>query len=168
MDSKHLLESYLIGNLDRLYRLAFSYTLNREDAEDVVNESVIKALQALNSLKEPKYLGTWLYRIVINTAISMKKQKLKVATYDPLSPEWIAQTRNMVVEESYEGIHFEDLMKSLNSEQRILLILRYFEEYPIAEIAEIMGENINTIKTHLYRTLRLLRAEMEGKDYGKQ
>jgi RNA polymerase sigma-70 factor, ECF subfamily len=41
------------------------------------------------------------------------------------------------------------------------LILRYFEELPIAEIAEILGENVNTLKTRLYRTLRILRAEME-------
>ncbi len=167
MASKHFFESYLIDNFDRLYRLAFSYTLNREDAEDVISESVAKALQALHTLKEPQYLGTWFYRIVINTAISFKKQKAKVVAFDPLSPEWITLTHSMVIEESYEGIHFEDLVKSLNSEQRILLVLRYFEELSIAEIAEIVGENINTIKTRLYRTLRLLRAEMEGKYDGK-
>jgi len=167
MTSEQLFESYLIDNLDRLYRLAFSYTLNREDAEDVVSESVTKALQALHTLKEPKYLGTWFYRIMINTAISMNKQKSKVIAFDPLSTEWQTLTNSMVIEESYEGIHFEDLMKSLNSDQRILLILRYFEELPIAEVADIIGENVNTIKTRLYRTLRLLRTEMEGKNDGK-
>ncbi len=168
MANKQLFESYLIENLDRLYRLAFSYTLNREDAEDVVSESVTKALQALHTLKEPKYLGTWFYRIVINTAISTNKQKAKVVAFDPLSSEWQTLTQSMVIEESYDRVHFEDLMKSLNSDQRILLILRYFEELPIADVAEIVGENVNTVKTRLYRTLRLLRTEMEGKNNGKQ
>lgn len=163
MASKQLFESYLVENLDRLYRLAFSYTLNREDAEDVISESVTKALQALNTLKEPKYLGTWFYRIVINTAITMQNKKKKVIAVDPLSTEWQMLTQNMTIDDSYESIHFEDLIASLNSDQRILLILRYFEELPITEIADVLGENVNTLKTRLYRTLRILRAEMEEK-----
>jgi len=163
MANKQLFESYLVENLDRLYRLAFSYTLNREDAEDVISESVAKALTALHTLKEPKYLGTWFYRIVINTAVTMQSKKAKVIAFDPLSDEWQILTQNMMSEEPYEGVHFEDLIASLNSDQRILLILRYFEEFPIAEMAEMLGENVNTIKTRLYRTLRILRAEMEEK-----
>jgi RNA polymerase sigma-70 factor, ECF subfamily len=135
--------------------------LNREDAEDVISESVAKALQALHTLKDPKYLGTWFYRIVINTAITMQNKKAKVIAFDPHSVEWQILTQSLIVEDSHEGIHFVDLIASLNSDQRILLILRYFEELPIAEIAEILGENVNTLKTRLYRTLRILRAEME-------
>lgn len=156
-----LFETYLLNNLDRLYRLAYSYTLNREDAEDVISESIVKALQALHKLKEPKYMGTWFYRIVMNTAITATSKKTKVVAFDPLSTEWQELTRGMIIEESYEEIHFEDLLVSLNAEQRILLILRYFEEFTIAEISVMLGENENTIKSRLYRALRTLRGKVE-------
>ena len=166
-DYQHF-EAYLEENLDRLYRLAFSYTLNQADAEDVVNESVMKALQALHTLREPKYLGTWLYRIVVNTAITAQSKKAKVVAYDPLSPEWQNLTEHLVTEESNDGIQFQDLIANLNPDQRTLMILRYFEERPLWEIAEILGVNVSTIKTRLYRALHKLQNEMKETRHDNQ
>ncbi len=164
MTNKQLLEAYLENNLDRLYRLAFSYAANRHDAEDIICESVIKALQAIDTLREPDYLGTWMYRIVINTAKTMMKRNSKVIFFDPLSDEWQKLPQHTIWNDSYESIHFKDIVACLNRDQRLLVVMRYLEDMSLATIADLQGENVNTIKTRLYRALKKLRKEMEEHD----
>jgi len=76
MTNKQLFETYITQNIDSAYRFAYSYTKNREEAEDAVNESVIKALKSLHTLKSPEYLGTWFYRIIVNTALTKIKKNM--------------------------------------------------------------------------------------------
>lgn len=66
---RKLIENYTIENKEKLYRIAFSYTKNKEDALDIVQESVLKALKSANTLKNPQYIKTWYYKILTRTAI---------------------------------------------------------------------------------------------------
>lgn len=66
---RKLIENYTIENKEKLYRIAFSYTKNKEDALDIVQESVLKALKSANTLKTPQYIKTWYYKILTRTAI---------------------------------------------------------------------------------------------------
>lgn len=56
MNKKQLFENYLMENIDSAYRFAYTYAKNREDAEDIVNESVVKAIKSINQLQMPKYI----------------------------------------------------------------------------------------------------------------
>ena len=58
MTNKQLFETYISEHINRIYRFAYTYTKNQEEAEDVVNESVLKALKAINSLRNPNQIGT--------------------------------------------------------------------------------------------------------------
>ena len=69
---RKLIENYTIENKEKLYRIAFSYTKNKEDALDIVQESVLKALKSANTLKNPQYIKTWYYKILTRTAIEEK------------------------------------------------------------------------------------------------
>ena len=82
---KEKLKTYVTNNIDKIYRLAFSYAKNQADAEDIVNESIKRALHSINSLKKDYYMSTWLYRIVVNTA----------NTYAPtaMNPAWPSEKR---------------------------------------------------------------------------
>lgn len=161
MTNKQCLEQYLEENLDRLCRLAFSFALNQNDAEDIIGDSVMKALKAIDTLKEPDYVGTWMYRIVINTAITANSKKARTMIIDPHSTEWETLYRHAPQEEYFQEIHFQDIIASLNQDQRVLVVLRYLEDLPLATIGEMLGENVNTIKTRLYRALKKLRSQME-------
>ena len=83
-NKKEKLKLYITNNLDKLYRLAFSYAKNEHDAEDIVNESVKRALDAIYQLEKEEFLGTWMYRIVINTASSYMKMKSKLIYIDEI------------------------------------------------------------------------------------
>ena len=66
---RKLIENYTIENKEKLYRIAFSYTKNKQDALDIVQESVLKELKYANTLKNPQYIKTWYYKILTRTAI---------------------------------------------------------------------------------------------------
>lgn len=67
---KQLVEEMLITNYAKYYKLAYSYVRNENDAQDIVQEGAYKAILNCGSLKENAYLDTWIYRIMINEALT--------------------------------------------------------------------------------------------------
>lgn len=153
-NKKEKLKLYITNNLDKLYRLAFSYAKNEHDAEDIVNESVKRALDAIYQLEKEEFLGTWMYRIVINTASSYMKMKSKLIYID----EVIENT--LVKEDKYQDTDLYNMVMKLDSKYRIVIVLRFYEDMAIDKIAEVLNENISTVKTRLYKALKLLKIEM--------
>lgn len=153
-NKKEKLKLYITNNLDKLYRLAFSYAKNEHDAEDIVNESVKRALDAIYQLEKEEFLGTWMYRIVINTASSYMKMKSKLIYID----EVIENT--LVKEDKYQDTDLYNMVMKLDSKYRIVIVLRFYEDMAIDKIAEVLNENVSTIKTRLYKALKLLKIEM--------
>ena len=68
-------EQVLIEKYDRLYRLAYSYVYNEDDALDIVQESACKAICQCNSLKDPSKLYSWICRIVVNTTMDLLRSR---------------------------------------------------------------------------------------------
>lgn len=153
-NKKEKLKLYITNNLDKLYRLAFSYAKNEHDAEDIVNESVKRALDAIYQLEKEEFLGTWMYRIVINTASSYMKVKSKLIYID----EVIENT--LVKEDKYQDTDLYNMVMKLDSKYRIVIVLRFYEDMAIDKIAEVLNENVSTVKTRLYKALKLLKIEM--------
>lgn len=150
--AEQCIEDILLENYDRYYRLAYSYTHNEADAEDIVQNGVYKAILYSDSLENPAYAKTWIYRIMLNETFEMlKKQR------DTSLEELVLE---MGKEDRYADI---DLLKALNSmskEDKAVIELRYFEDLKISDIAQILGENVNTIKSRLYRGLKKMKLEL--------
>ena len=146
-------ENYITQNLDEVFRFAYMYTKNKEYAEDVISESIVRALSSAASLKKTEYVKTWFYRIVINTANTyMKKQGRTVN---------IENTSERSTEDDYSEINLGSMFSLLDDKLRIIVTMRYLEDMKIAEIAKVLGENENTVKTRLYKALKILRADLE-------
>ena len=64
------LNAYIVSHQEDFYRLAFSYVKNRDAALDVVQESIVRALSKSDSLRQPEYLKTWFYRILLNESMN--------------------------------------------------------------------------------------------------
>lgn len=152
-------ERFISENIDRIYRFAYSYTKKREDAEDVVSESVEKALKSLKKLKQPEFMKTWFYKIVSNTALTHinKKSNIELLSFNEI-PE---SSEN----DDYSKLNFEELIKVLDVKYKSVIILRFMEDMKISEIAKILDVSENTVKTRLYTALRLLKSDMEEKAY---
>ena len=154
-------ERILLENYDKYYRLAYSYMKSEHDALDVVQESAYKAIRDCGKVKERRYLGTWLYRIVVNTALdALRRQGREVSLEEQKKEEsW---------QPSYEGIELREILDRLDEKEKTVVVLRYFHDLKLEDIADILGENVNTVKARLYRTLKKLRLELGPESSGKR
>lgn len=151
---------YILENQDRFYRVAYSYTRNQEDALDVVQSAVCKALEAHKSIKNEDAVKTWFYRILINECLTvLKKRKKLLLTNDDQGRE------EAYYEKGYE--QDDDLEKELDRlepDVQGIIKLRFFEEMSLKEISCITGLNLNTVKTKLYRGLKQLKENIQEAD----
>lgn len=159
MEKRALFENFINENLDRAYGFAFTYMKNREDAEDIVGESVARALSSLGTLREESYVKTWFYKIIANTAKNALRKKHRF-----ISVELNEETGGVACEDDYSDIYLSDILNGVSEKYREIVILKYCENMTFAEIAEICGINENTAKTRLYAAMRALRRNMEGKN----
>lgn len=145
-------EKVLLDNYDRYYRLAYSYVKIEADASDIVQNGAYKAIRSSKTLKNEEYAATWVYRIMLNEIFSFLKRDV------PVSLE------NMKIEkgneDKYANIDLQRALDTMNPEDKAVVELKYFEDMKFDEIAEVLGENVNTVKSRLYRGLKKLRLEL--------
>lgn len=147
MDSpqiQQLVEKELLSSYDSLYRLAYSYVKNEPDAMDIVQESAYKAIKYSSSLKAKSHVRTWIWRITINTSLEFLRQQQREVPADMLQEQG--------QEDRYRDFDTLSALDVLNEKERAVIILRYFEDRKLHEIAHALEENINTTKT-AYPTL---------------
>ena len=146
------LKKYIVDNKEALYRFAYSYVRNEGDALDIVHDSICKSLTNINTLKDTDSIKPWIYRIVSNCAIDqIRKNKKYVILSEDLDVD------DLVGYDEYEDIDLQRALDLLPEKYRTVVILRYFEDMKISEIAQVLDENVNTIKTRLYNALEKLR-----------
>ncbi len=160
---KETFAGLVIDSTDSLYRVSKSILKNDADCEDAVSEAIVKAFGNLASLKKDKHAKTWLTRILINECFHIRKQRKKVTL---LSEEdaWVLERReensgNLLEVERYSEIyHF---IGKLKENQRLAVILYYYEGYSIKEIASIMEVTQGTVKSRLGRARKILKQYLE-------
>ena len=148
---------YILENQDKFYRLAYSYTRQKEDALDAVQNTVCKALESYESIQNESAIKTWFYRVLTNECLLLlKKSKKVILCTDELGQEQI------YYESGYEKQDdLEDEVHKLDLETQGIIKLRFFEEMSLKEIAAITRLKENTVKTKLYRGLKALKENME-------
>ncbi|WP_136605160.1 RNA polymerase sigma factor [Paenibacillus dokdonensis] len=155
-NTEKLLTRCITEHKENVYRLAFSYVKNKEDALDIVQESIYKAMMNIELLKNPDAVKSWFFRIVVNTALDFLRRNKKVHAMD----HEMIETYTPGAEDVYTDIDLKRTLDDLPEKYRGVIILRYFEDLKIDEVAAVLGENVNTIKTRLYQALQLLRVKM--------
>lgn len=154
-----LVENYIIEHQNDYYRLAFSYVKNKENALDIIQDSIYKALNSIDRLEEDQYIKTWFYRIVVNTSIDFIRKHGRMQAMDnEILHSFLPEQNDL--EKDYD---LYEALDHLKEPYKTIIVLRYFEDLKIDEIARIQRENTNTIKTRLYAALRKLRINMEEK-----
>ena len=135
------------------YRIAFSYVRSEADAQDIVQESAYKAIYHAKKLKKPEYAKTWICRIVINEAVSFLRKRKKEQA-EPIDKELAGR-------ETEDMTDLRTALEKLPAEEKTVIILRYFEDMKLEEIAAVCEESLSTVKSRLYRTLKKLRLDLE-------
>ncbi len=151
---RQLIEEY--GN--KLLRTCYLILNDREEAEDVVQETFIKVFNKIDTFKEKSGLYTWIYAIALN--LSRDRMRTKQDMLE-LKDEWIG---NDDVELHVEiNIDREQLRKEIfemNSLYREVLVLFYYEELSIREISNLLNEKEGTIKSKLSRGRNMLKESL--------
>jgi RNA polymerase sigma-70 factor, ECF subfamily len=145
-----------------LYRYIFSLVGARAPAEDVLQEVFILIYRKIRWLREPELLRPWVYRIATREAFKHLKRErrwtdkaeeesvlldLPAPSRDEMEPEMIAQLVAQLVER-------------LSPASRAVIVLHYLHEMPLAEIAEVMGVAVGTVKSRLAYGLDLMRRQL--------
>lgn len=142
---------------DKLYRVAFTYVRNEHDALDVVQEAVVKGYEAYDRIKHLDYFSSWMTRIVINTAIDLLRKRKDVIPFCPEKSQMNGWTETHII----SRLDLFDVLSELKPEETTLLVLRYYHDFTILEIARFMNKPEGTIKAQLHRTLAKVRKRME-------
>lgn len=153
--NKECFAQEVLARKEKLYRIAYCYVKNEQDALDIVSEATYKGLKSLHTLKKPEYFETWMTRIVINTAADYLRKASCVVNLEEDVLEVIpAPEAALKPEDSLDLFH---AMDSLPEKDRACVVLRYFEEKSFLEISQILQEPESTVKSRLYRGLRKMR-----------
>ncbi len=154
---------------DAVYRVALSVTRDHDLAEDVAQDALLKAWQALPSFRGGSPLKNWLLRITHNTAISALRRRRDVHV-DPHDLPESAPSAHRPAPESVESTvearvsidAFEDALGRLDELSRSVVVLREVEGLSYDEISEVLSVSLPTVKTRLLRARRLLATALEG------
>lgn len=158
-------ESLIKEESTKLYRTAFLYMRNKEDALDVLQETVTKAYVSIHQLKNPEYFSTWLIKILIRTAYHFlgKKKKL-VLTGDELLNRMV----DIHGEKRESELDLSEALAQLDMHYQTVIILFYYHDLSIRSIAETLDKPEGTIKTYLRRAKIEMKKVLEGADYYEQ
>lgn len=154
MSTYEMLVQYIVANQERFYRLAFSYTRNREAALDVVQNAVCSALEKHGSIRNADYIKTWFYKVLVNESLMyLRKNRNEVAAGDDAILE-----SQVYIETVYEASdETAEAIGRLPEEQKTIITLHYYEGLTLKEIAAITDVNLSTVKTRLYSAQKKLK-----------
>ncbi len=155
-------------HMSGVYKFAYRYVRDGADAEDVAQETFVRAWKHLNKFDTSKNLRTWLFTIAKNAALDMLKKKKplafsKIAEVESELESFLApyvasgELPDVAVDQKFLKGDIDEALAKLPSAYRAVLALRYNEHLKFREIAATLGEPIDTVKSKHRRGLALLR-----------
>ena len=158
-------------NKRRVFTLAFQYTKNKEDAEDILQETFIKAFHSLDKFKaqDDTNFSSWLYRIGINASIDhLRKNKMKKDNYidsDQLpnisSVDGFSHPEHSVrIKEIRTKLDLT--LNKLPKGQRMVFILRHYQQLSVKEIADTMKCSEGSVKKQLFRAFQMIKKHFKN------
>jgi RNA polymerase sigma-70 factor (ECF subfamily) len=179
-------EDAALEHMDALYRSALRLTRNAADAEDLVQETFLKAFRFHDHFQPGTNIRAWLFKILTNSFINRYRKTAKEpamlsfeepAVHDEAEAQWFADrlaepegvnpvtvpveemlSRTSEVLSSFVGDEVKAAVESLPVDFRMVVLLSDLEGFSYQEIAEILGLNLGTVKSRLFRGRRILQA----------
>lgn len=135
-----------------MYALAFSIVRNDTDAAEVISEAIYRAYKNLSSLKDIKSFKPWILKIVHNSAVDYIRKNTKIVSIDDIEIH-----DDGVENEIIKTVSLREAVDSLSHPYRTVIVLYYYEDIPIAQIASITNTTVIAVKQRLSRARKQLR-----------
>ena len=167
------LNRLLDNNKSYIYAIAFSLLKNHEDAEDAVQKTMIAVWQSIGSLENTEAFKSWLYRIAHTRSLNILQSRKKehVVLDDDIGdlPQLEEMESELMLPQAYAERddlreRLDRIIDGLSAVQRETIVLYYFNDRSIAEIAEIMDCSENTVKSRLYLARQSIKTEIEEQE----
>lgn len=144
-----------------VFNLAFRIVNNREDAEEVTQDSFIKAFRYLESFNRKAKFSTWLYRITFNTAVSKtRKKKVEKNSINDVPEEMLPvdafEKSFNLLKEQQQKKYISIILAKLSAEERGLVTMYYLEEMPMEDISDATGLTKSNVKVKIHRARQKL------------
>lgn len=159
--------SYIVDrHKNKAFNLAFRICGNHEEAEELAQDSFLKAYRALRSFKMKSSFATWFYRIVYNTTIShvrlKRKGVLSLEDFPADATDFIGtNTNEEEAEKEYRNSLVNFALQKISEEERGLISLYYYEEMSTDEISDVTGISKSNIKVKLFRARQKMQEIIE-------
>lgn len=148
------------NNKKQLYLLAYSYVKNEQDALDVVQDSIQKGWLSLHKIEKIEQMKSWLYKIVVRTAIDFLRKMKRIHVMDDEKLIYLCEER----EDEYRNQDLDVALDHLPVPLREVIVLRFFEDLRIEDVAFVLSIPLSTAKSRLYKALKLLKIELEAEE----
>ncbi|MEJ2061073.1 MAG: RNA polymerase sigma factor [Gammaproteobacteria bacterium] len=166
-------EALLVPHLEHLYRLAYRWCGNREDAEDLVQELVIKLYPRLDELERLERARTWLARVLYNLYVDEVRRRQRsplvqaVAESEAVLSELSCDRPEpgLLAEGDELQMRLLQALRGINPDQRVVVTLHDVEGYTLEEIEQIIDTPLGTLKSRLHRARRALRDALDREPF---
>lgn len=158
--------SHIESCIPALRRYATALLRNREDADDLVHDCLVRALDKLHTRRDDADVRAWLFAIMHNLFVSQLRRRKSRPAGEPLNESHETTLTQHADQEA--NLHFRDLVAALNRlpvEQRSVLLLVSVEDLSYAEAASVLGIPIGTVMSRLARGRERLRQMTEGEEF---
>lgn len=151
-----------------VYHFALFYTNNRQEAEDITQETFIKIMKNIGSLQNPERLKTWIFSIAKHTAIDLKRKQ----KFIQFLPDWIYEKESEEATPEKKAIQkkeWEELQEALiklKPTYRSIIILRGLKELSVKETAEIMGCSERKVRVDYHRAIQQMKKHIRVHEEG--
>ena len=142
-------------NTQSMYKVAWAYLKNDEDAADAIQETILNCYEKLSALKNDSYFKTWMIRILINNCNEMLRHKGRVFPT-------VEMEEGAFEDPGYLDCEWKEILAALDEKYQAVILLYYSRALSVKEIATLLGISQNTVLTRLSRARKQLRAEYEG------
>ncbi|GED67466.1 RNA polymerase subunit sigma [Brevibacillus reuszeri] len=157
-----LFEEVMQAYLKKVLRLVYLIVKDRSSAEDITQEVFLKAYKNLGSFREESSMQTWIYRIAVNEAKKhLRSWSFRKLFYKPDVDAGIVEDTASAVILSEHRIRFARHVMELSSSYRQLIVLHYYEELSVEEVADILGISTGAVYTKLHRARQKLKERLE-------
>ena len=158
---------FIQQNLRRIFLLIYRLVGNVDDAQDLTQETFIKALQRQSQLKDLDRAGHWLSRIASNTAIDFLRRNKRLALTDTshlssMPTSW--DDPEQVLLQGERKFHLDGGLAVLTERERMALLLRDVEDLPAEQVAKQMNCSMATVRSHIANARTKFKRYLEGRE----
>ncbi|MDN7243899.1 sigma-70 family RNA polymerase sigma factor [Planococcus shenhongbingii] len=153
-----VLQQLLKAEKEKLYRMAYTYVKDEEEALEIFQQTVLQAIESVHQVKEPAYFSTWLTRICINKALAVLKKNKKLIVMEEVEERRVESDSVDIAQQ----LDVADALGLLPEKYKTALMLRFYQDFTVKQIAEVMNCPEGTVKTVIHRGLALLKKDLKG------